>query len=87
MNTSSKQADPQVVAEWAKGPNEVVRVSLGKYRGQTIVHIRVWYRADDETFRPGRNGISLALAEHARKIRRALRKADEITKIGESERE
>lgn len=59
MNTSSKQADPQVVAEWAKGPNEVVRVSLGKYRGQTIVHIRVWYRADDETFRPGRNGISL----------------------------
>ncbi len=79
----SKQADSPVVAEWPKGPNEVVRVSLGAFRGHTVVNIRVWYRADDKTFLPGKNGISLGLAKHATKIRRALRKAEKITSARE----
>lgn len=77
MNTSSmKEADQRVIAEWPKGPNEVVRVSLQKFRGHTILSIRVWYQNSDETVRPGRNGISLSLAKHSTRIRKALRKAE-----------
>ena len=86
MKTSMKEADRGVIAEWAKSPNEVVRVSLGKFHGHTIVNIRVWYQASDKTFLPSRNGLSLGLAKHGRKIRRALRKAEEITRTGEGER-
>lgn len=84
MKTSTKEADQRVIAQWPKGPDDVVRVSLGKFRGRTILHLRVWYRAPDETLRPGRNGISLALAEHGRKIRRALRKAEKAAAARES---
>ena len=85
MNTSSKQADSLVVAEWPKGPNEVVRVSLQTFRGQTILNIRVWYRSSHNTFQPGRNGISLAVT-HVAKIRKALKKAEQmISKAGEGD--
>jgi hypothetical protein len=77
-----------VVAEWDKEPNEVVRVTLGKYAGHTILNIRVWYQnPGDKTFRPGKNGISLGLAKHSRKIRRAVRKAEKIAKAEEGDEE
>ncbi|WP_338692481.1 transcriptional coactivator p15/PC4 family protein [Bradyrhizobium sp. 26S5] len=83
----SPHAPSDVVAEWPKGPNELVRVSLGKYHGHTIVNIRVWYQSSGETFRPSKNGVSLGLAKHALKIRKALKKAEEIARVEEGGRE
>lgn len=81
MNTSKKTADHAVIAEWLKGQDEVVRVSLGKYRGHRIVSVRVWFRSSDNTFLPGRNGISLAVM-HVAKIRKALKKAEQMIRGG-----
>ncbi|UGY16795.1 hypothetical protein HAP48_0004460 [Bradyrhizobium septentrionale] len=72
MNTSTKKAEPGVVAEWTKGQDEVIYVSLQEHEGRTVVNIRVWYRGLS-----AKDGISLGLAKHATKIaKRALKEAE-----------
>ena len=86
MPNQSSTLAPCVVAEWPKGPNEVVRVCLQNYKGHPVINIRVWYQSrGDETLRPGTNGISLAVT-HVAKIRKALKKAEQmISKAGEGD--
>ncbi len=53
--------DDEVIAEWPRNSREVIRVTLGSYRGQAVVGIRCWYEAADGERRPSRSGITVAI--------------------------
>lgn len=42
-----------------KNSREELRVTVEDFRGHRLVNFRVWFRADDGTMRPGRQGVAL----------------------------
>jgi hypothetical protein len=52
---------PIIVTEFAKNSREIIRVTLDEFRGRPTIDVRVWYR-DGDTLKPGRAGITVALA-------------------------
>jgi hypothetical protein len=55
------EAPATVIAEWDRNAREVVRVALDQYNGRHTINVRVWYRDDGDTLKPGRAGITLAV--------------------------
>jgi hypothetical protein len=49
----------------AKGNGEVLRATAGVFKGSLTFGLRVWYRTDDGSLAPGRNGINLPRSEWA----------------------
>ena len=58
---------PVVVAELKKNAKERIRVTLDLFRGTPILSVRVWYQDEENTWKPGRQGLAM----DARKARRA----------------
>jgi hypothetical protein len=65
---------PHVIAEWDRNSREVVRVALDQYQGRYTINARVWFRADDDTLRPGKSGMTLSV-KHLPAMADALGKA------------
>ena len=51
------------IATFAKNTREEVRVTLDDFKGHRLINVRVWFRADDDTMRPGKQGIALRLEQ------------------------
>ena len=67
---------PITIAEFAKNKRESVRVAIDEYKGQMLISVRVFFRAgDDDDWRPGRSGISMAIA-HLPNLAAALAAAE-----------
>ena len=45
-----------------KNASEEIRFTVETFKGQVIVNVRVWYRADDGEYRPGKQGLAFRLA-------------------------
>jgi hypothetical protein len=43
----------RLIAEIEKNSREQLRITLGEFKGHRLVDLRVWFRADDVTMRPG----------------------------------
>jgi hypothetical protein len=52
---------PIIVSEWRRNNRELVRISLDCFNKCITVDIRSWWRDDGGIFRPGRNGLTLAV--------------------------
>jgi hypothetical protein len=50
-----------VIAEITKNSREVIRVTLGAFKNQQIAGARVWFKADDGSWRPGKSGIAFKI--------------------------
>lgn len=48
-----------VVGSFPKNKREEVRVTLSKYKGFDLVGLRVWFKSEDGTYRPGKSGFSI----------------------------
>ena len=48
----------EVIATIRKNAREEIRIGLQKWKGSTIASVRVWYRAEDGTMRPGKDGLN-----------------------------
>lgn len=59
-----------------KNAREEVRVSLETYMGHDLVNLRVWYRAEDGSRRPGKAGLALRV-DKLEDLIEALQKAAE----------
>lgn len=69
--------DQKVIAELRKNRREVVRVTIGEFKGSKLLGLRVWYQpADGGELRPGRDGLALKL-EHLSWLQQALAGAQE----------
>lgn len=45
-----------------KNSREEIRVSLDDFNGNTLLNIRVWFRADDNEMRPSKKGVAINAA-------------------------
>ncbi len=52
---------PIVIAEWPRNDREIVRVALDRLNGRFTIDLRSWWRDDGGNFRPGRDGLTLAV--------------------------
>ncbi len=57
---SAPPDESRIVAEIPKSRREMIRVTRESYRGYAFVQLRVWFRAEDGEFRPGKSGIAIA---------------------------
>lgn len=74
---------PDIISEWDKSGNEVIRVALDTFNGKPILSVRCWYRPGGTgELRPGKNGIAIG-ARHIPALAEAINRALALT----SERE
>jgi hypothetical protein len=66
----------QLVAQFEKNSKEEVRLSVDDFHGRKIINMRVFYKADGNEWRPGKQGLALSVDRY-----REL--ADAIVKLGE----
>ncbi|WP_028226733.1 transcriptional coactivator p15/PC4 family protein [Paraburkholderia ferrariae] len=57
-----------------RSDSERLRVTVGEYRGRTLVDLRVWYSTESGEWRPGRAGVSIR-PEQVGELMQALRLA------------
>ena len=61
MDASIESNNDLVVAQFEKNKKEEVRVSVGTFHGRRIINVRVFYKDDDGTWKPGKQGLALAV--------------------------
>jgi hypothetical protein len=52
---------PLVISEWRKSRHEVLRISLGNYKGVNTIDVRVWWRDQGGNLNPGKAGITISV--------------------------
>ena len=53
--------DAAIIAEWPLNRGECVRISIDRYQGNWIVNARKWFKVNDGSWRPGKQGIAIAV--------------------------
>jgi hypothetical protein len=64
MDTPSQSSDDIVVAQFEKNKKEEVRISVGTFHGRRIINLRVYYKDDDGTWKPGKQGLALSVERY-----------------------
>jgi hypothetical protein len=53
-----------VITTFEKNKKEEVRVSVETFHGRKLINIRVFYKDDDGTMKPGKQGIALSVERY-----------------------
>lgn len=64
METSPQPNDDVVVAQFEKNKKEEVRVSVGTFHGRRIINVRVYFKDDDGTWKPGKQGLAVSVERY-----------------------
>jgi hypothetical protein len=67
-------SDNTVMAEWPLNKREHLRVSIENYNGFDLINVRKWFKAEDDTLRPGKQGIAIQV-KHLPQLADAMTKA------------
>jgi hypothetical protein len=60
----AQPGDDVVVAKFEKNKKEEVRFSVGIFHGRRIINIRVYYKDDDGTWKPGKQGLAVSVERY-----------------------
>jgi hypothetical protein len=80
MNTPNESSDDVLVAQFEKNKKEEVRVSVGSFHGRQIINMRVFFKDDDGSWKPGKQGLALSV-ERYKDIAGAIVQVGEHLKI------
>jgi hypothetical protein len=61
MNEQTGVGESILIARFEKNKKEEVRVSVDTFHGRKLINIRVYYKDDDGTMKPGKQGIALGV--------------------------
>jgi hypothetical protein len=61
MDEQSAPTESVVITRFEKNKKEEVRVSLDTFHGRKLINIRVFYKDDDGTMKPGKQGLALSV--------------------------
>lgn len=61
MDEISSSSGGQVIAQFEKNKKEEVRISVETFHGRQIINIRVFYKDEGGTFKPGKQGIAVSV--------------------------
>jgi hypothetical protein len=64
MDETPLPSGGQVIAQFEKNKKEEVRISVETFHGRQIINIRVFYKDDDGTFKPGKQGIAVSVERY-----------------------
>jgi hypothetical protein len=54
---------PIIISEWRRNTREVIRISLDEFNRRQTIDVRAWWLdPKDDTYKPARGGITLAVA-------------------------
>jgi hypothetical protein len=67
-----------------KNAREEVRISLETFKGHDLVNLRVWFRAEDGSMRPGKAGLTLRV-DKLKQLIEALQRAAEHARAAAGE--
>ena len=59
MENEPPASDSTVVAKFEKNKKEEIRVSVDTFHGRKLINIRVYYKDDDGSMKPGKQGLAL----------------------------
>jgi hypothetical protein len=68
-----------IIAEWQLNRHDRLRVSIEEYHGFPLLNVRKWFEAEDGSIRPGKRGISLAVA-HLPQLAESIVKAAAVAR-------
>jgi hypothetical protein len=72
---------PLTIGEWAKG-RDTIRVRLDRFNGRDILDVRLWWTDEAGDLRPGRSGITVAVAHLPRLADALVAAVDEARALG-----
>ena len=61
MDASKESNDSVFIAQFEKNKKEEVRLSVETFHGRKIINIRVFYKDDDGTWKPGKQGLAISV--------------------------
>jgi hypothetical protein len=61
MDAPANPSEGVVITTFEKNKKEEVRVSVEAFHGRKLINIRVYYKDDDGTMKPGKQGIAMAV--------------------------
>ena len=61
MDTSTGPGDSVAISSFEKNKKEEVRVSVDTFHGRKLINIRVFFKDDDGTMKPGKQGIAVSV--------------------------
>jgi hypothetical protein len=64
MNPTNESNDDVIVAQFEKNKKEEVRVSVGSFHGRQIINMRVYFKDDDGSWKPGKQGLALSVERY-----------------------
>jgi hypothetical protein len=64
MDSPTGSTDDAVIAQFEKNKKEEVRLSVGTFHGRKILNMRVFYKDDDGTWKPGKQGIAVSIERY-----------------------
>jgi hypothetical protein len=64
MDAPNQPSDDQVIAQFEKNKKEEVRISVGTFHGRRIINVRVFYKDDDGTWKPGKQGVAVSVERY-----------------------
>lgn len=71
----------ETIWEALKNPRDLVRISVGEYKGSSICDFRIWYQAEPGLWKPSPRGLTFATTLLT-EIIEALKSADKTIKEG-----
>ena len=64
METQNEPKEEVLVAQFEKNKKEEVRLSVGNFHGRKIISVRVFYKDDDGTWKPGKQGLAITVERY-----------------------
>ena len=52
-------SEQTLIATIRRNAREEIRVTLGEWNGSPVFGVRAWFKAADDTMRPGKDGLTL----------------------------
>jgi hypothetical protein len=76
-----EQSNGTVFLEWPRSRGEVARLVQQKYKGQHVLHLRVFYLNKKGELKPSPNGLTIPVDQIV-PLRKALKKVNERVESG-----
>jgi Transcriptional Coactivator p15 (PC4) len=61
MNESNESDAGIIVAQFEKNKKEEVRLSVETFHGRKLINIRVFYKDNDGSWKPGKQGLAISV--------------------------
>jgi hypothetical protein len=64
MDASNEPNTDVLIAQFEKNKKEEVRLFVGTFHGRKIINLRVYYKDDDGTWKPGKQGLAVSVERY-----------------------